>query len=392
MKTIFLNNYRIKIVSILLATGIWWFIYASHHPTISSPVSVKIQYENLSPDYRLIAPRRTVRVELSGDSQAIEGVTSENLQARVDLSSYGEGRRPAAVNILNYTGAQVIRGSGPIVVNIRRLNKIELPVKLNFSGSLPVGFALGRVTYHPANASIYGEEEELSRIGKLIASIDLTDRTKSFQTKALLKAQDTRGRTVSDTNIRPSAVTVDVPIQSKYTRTVPINPKFKAGSTYQGSEKAGFYPTTITLVGDEDILRGINSVDSEEFDPALCGEGGVIPLQLKLPKNVFVNVSQVTFSCEPPRRVSRSFLVTIHTTHLCEGCKATLEPDEVEVATEGSEETVNAINITDVSAFVDLKGLDPGKHSVEPDVNLNETIRDVKLRYSTGAVKVTISK
>lgn len=392
MKKFFLNNYRIKVVAVLLATGLWWFVYSGHHPRTSAPVSVKIQYEHLAPQYKLVSPREYIRVELSGDSQSLADISPENLKARVDLTGLIEGRHLVLVNIVNRTGARIVRGSGPVQVEIKRLNMIELPVKLKFFGTLPAGFELGRVTFRPETASVYGDEEELSRVSELVASIDLDGRTGNFKIVTKFKAEDSVGRAVAGANVAPPSVTIDVTIRSIHSRTVPIIPRYKPGSSYKGMAEANFFPTAVTLIGNEAILRSTGSVESEEFDLSLCREGGVFPLSLKLPKNVSSNASQVTFTCEPPSRIPRSFLVSLRPENLCGGCRAALDPNEIEVVAEGAAGVVNSISITDITASVDLKDMEPGKYSISPNVSLNEAIINVDLGQTAGEIKVTITK
>jgi YbbR domain-containing protein len=392
MKRLLLNNYKVKIVSVLLATGLWWFIYTGHHPTISSPVAVKIRYDNLSPQFRLVAPQKTVRVELSGESQLIADIGPDNLKAVVDLKGARKGRFMLPVNVVNLTGAQVIRNPAPVTVRIEQLNKIQLPVKLNFYGLLPVGFAPGRMTFHPRKVSVYGDEDGLSRAVEVVAAIDLTDRTKEFQTEARLRAEDAGGRVIPNLNISPEKISADILIQSKHTRIVRITPRFKPGSSFRGLKDANFYPATVTLIGDAGVLKSIWSVESDEFDLSLCREGGMFPLQLKLPKNVSANTTQVTITCEPRKRDTRSFLVTLRADNLCAGCDASIEPGEIEVTTEGPADAVDAIGISDISAAVDAKELQTGKYSLKPTVKLGGANSDVTVQFPSDEVKVTIAK
>jgi YbbR domain-containing protein len=133
-------------------------------------------------------------------------------------------------------------------------------------------------------------------------------------------------------------------------------------------------------------------VETEEFDVSKCDAGGSYQIKMNLPKNVTASAAQVTFFCEQQKSVSRDLTVTLHAINLCESCGADLSPVELKVTVTGLSGIVDVLSASDISAFVDLLGMKPGAHQVEPYVHLNKESEQIKLDYPTDRVKVVIIK
>ncbi len=391
-RKLLVNNYKVKIVSVLLASALWLFVYGGHHPRVSKTLTVPVVYENLPPDLRLDSPPKIIRARMHGDSKLLEEIKQDDLTAMVDLQGLKEGKHVVDVDVTNDTGARMVRRDRTVELVLRRLNKIELPVRISFVGSLPINYGLGRVTFQPERVAVYGSEEELQRVSSVVTTIDLSDRRKSFQSDMPVYAEDVSGLNVTDVTLDPALISINVPIHSENTRIVPITAVYKNDESKDDYPNADYYPATITLIGDEDVLKKIRNVKTEEFDLSKCETGGVFPLRIELPKNVFSNITQVTFSCDPMKELSRSFLVNLRAINLCENCSASIDPGEIEVITEGRADVVKEVKIADIAVFVDLLGVEPGKHEIEPHVSLKRDMESVKIWHDQKIVKVEIKQ
>jgi YbbR domain-containing protein len=392
MKDFFLHNYKIKIISVLLGAGLWWFVYASQNPRLSTSFPVTINYVNLAPEFKLDQFVKTVRVELHGDSRKLEEVGPENLEATADLSGLGEGRHVVGIKVNNRTGLRMNKRISSIEVFLLPLKKIDLPVELKLSGALKTGYIQGQVTYKPMAASIFGDDNDLKMVAKIVAEVDVSGREKSFRTKASLRALDGDGNAISGVHLSPKSVAVVVTVQSEQGKTAPVNVRFTNPEAKDNYPNADYYPHEVSLGGDPLTQRKISAVDTEEFDLAQCSAGGSYQVKLKLPANVTADPAQITFSCEPQKSFERELTVPIHAINLCETCKAGLQPVEIKVTVTGRPDVVNGLTQSDISASVDVLGVKTGEHEAVPFVHLNKASDQIKLEYPNKPVKVVISK
>ncbi len=393
MRKKILNNWRYKVSAIVISTLLWLFIYSEHQPRFRADYPVNIQYLNLPISLRLVDREDVLRIRLQGEPAALNNVNNETLKATVDLAGLGEGIHRVQVKVFNSTGARLVRRNHNVQVELEKLNSIEMPVKLGFFGSLPVGMRLGHVTFTPEKVVIYGQTDELALVHLVVANIDLTEKQKTFRVNVRLSAVDDQGVPLDDTvKIDPERITAVVPVKKEFVKVVPITPRFKKGSGKGGFSEADFYPTVVNLVGNEDALRDIKTIETEEFDLSRCEEGGVFPLRLDTPRNVFANVDRVTLSCRSGQEITLSFLVNIKVLNLCENCTYQLIPKKMKVTITGPDNKVNQINISQISAVVDALGLKEGTHDVRLHVELSPGVENAQLDFNRDKVKLVISK
>lgn len=393
MRNRILNNWRFKLSAIIISTLLWLFIYAEHQPRFRTDYPVNIEYTNLPISYRLLDRQDVIRVRLQGEPASLNNLSDDSLKAVVDLAGLEEGSHRVQVKIINNTTARLVRRNHTITVGLENLNSIEMPVKLGFYGTLPLGMRLGQVNYNPEKVVIYGQTEDLARVQRVVANIELTDRQNTFRESVELTAVDEDGVPLEDVvKMDPPKIVAVVPVEKEFVKVVPITPRFTKGSGKSGFSEADFYPTVVSLVGNEEALRRIKTIETEEFDLSRCEEGGVFPLRLDTPRNVFANVERVTLSCASDRETTLSFLVNIKVLNLCDKCTYQIEPRKIKVNITGPDNEVNQIKISQISAVVDALGLSGGKHHPEVHVGLTPGVENADISYLQDTVTLTISK
>ena len=405
MKRFILNNYPYKILSILIATLLWWFIYTEHNPQYQADITLTLRYENLPPSLVVHEAPEVVRISLRGESDEVNDPDKNKIKAVVDLAGLEEGTHEVDVQIINNTEAKVLDRSVNIRITLEELPRIELPVRLRFEGILPLGLRLvqGKNRFWPTRVSLYGEEENLARADHVVASIDLTDRHKSFREKIALTATDEAGDELHDVRIYPPKIEAEVFIERESVKVAPVVLRYKRGYAGESGTRVEIYPKVVSLVGDKEVLSGISSVSTEEFDYSLCNEADFVSLMLVYPQNVTASVERVTVSCEPPKEIARSFGVKAKVINLCEKCECEscevtpqgdmILPSNIEVVTTGPSSEVNSISISDVSAVLDLLGLEPGTNEVKVHASLKVDAEGVKISsVKPDKVKIKIGR
>lgn len=185
------NNAQLKIVSLGLATTVWFFVRGV---TSDSRVIEGVPLEfKLKPGSTILqGSDLTLKVTVRGTREDVRPITRQDLSASIDLTGddrTGEVaiklaprliRQPRRVQVVEIEPAEV-------TVNIDQLVERELPVQPQFTGELPPGVTLERVLAKPETVKLKGPKTLLDTLnGAATLPIDLTGRHTSFRERVEL--------------------------------------------------------------------------------------------------------------------------------------------------------------------------------------------------------------
>ena len=87
------RNWPAKILSLLAAIVMWFFIMRDQNPVMEVSYTVPVQVQNLAANYIIEDAPQYVRVTLSGPRDTIINLKSENLKAYIDASGGFNGTK-----------------------------------------------------------------------------------------------------------------------------------------------------------------------------------------------------------------------------------------------------------------------------------------------------------
>ena len=157
-----------------------WFSIAKGMETLTS-VEVPLEYLNRDAGMQIISTSvNTVRLHLSGSSALIGSLRPEQVKAKLDLSKAVNGQNLFPLskeNIVLPPGVRLNRIEPPEVqVALDVPTKKELPVQVDWVGSLPKGLILESVTVAPNRVVMIGAKEALDRTSTLYTEKVKLDR------------------------------------------------------------------------------------------------------------------------------------------------------------------------------------------------------------------------
>ncbi|MFH1538252.1 MAG: CdaR family protein [bacterium] len=393
MRKRLLNNYPQKLLALLIAVGVWWYVHAAHHPRFQTAAAVPVKYVNLQLGYALEDSPREIELRLSGDPGMVAAVSPDKLSAEVNLEGLGAGRHSLPVKVENQTPAFLSRRARMVDVTLRRLNRAKKEVKVGFFGSLRSGLVLGSENYEPREVYVYGSKQDVGRVQYVRANIDLSPHSESFVEEAPLAPLGPDGIRVQGVKVHPEEVRVEVGIRNEGNRVVPIVLKLKKeAGALPGRLQKEMYPSVISLVGAENVLERYDSVETEPFDWRRCREGGIFPVTLKIPPDVTSSVHSINLSCSVSRVSQREFTVPVKAVNLKEGMAAELGPPAIKVVLRGSEQALSNVSQKEISASVDVLGLEEGTNLIAPSVSLPDEYEGVEVTTEVEGIEVNIRK
>jgi YbbR domain-containing protein len=245
---------------------------------------------------------------------------------------------------------------------------------------------------------IKGAKYKLQKVASVRALLDVNNipnpKAGDITVKDIpLVAYDTDGK-ILDVEIVPKTVAANVSISSP-SKEVPIR-VVPVGNLAFGKSIKSITPSisTITVYGDQSAVDELQQLDVE-IDVKGLDKDKEYNVTLKKPKGITeLSSKSIKISVIIDNANTKEFKdISISTKNLADGLVAQASSDsdrKVTVVVSGSQDAIDNIKESDITAYVDLKDYGVGTHEVEVVV----TGTDLKLAYSSKVkkVKIVISK
>lgn len=269
----FKNSLLLKIVSLLCAVLLWFYVSAVESPTSEKNInSVAVTLRNK--DVMMSETGLSVisdgvfevNVVLSGKKSTLNKIDYEDVKATVDLSKLTEaGTHELPVYVTPPAGTTLM-STNPryITVSIdKTISKpFEIETDIYYSTTYDIGDSI--ITDTSSNAitsvTVSGPATEVDRIGKVVARIDFGSIRSSVEGKTNLVCYDINGEKITGASVKlsPNSVIIKQPLYMTKTLTLKGAQANNTFSDKQISFKIS--PSTITVKGDPKILEELNSI------------------------------------------------------------------------------------------------------------------------------------
>lgn len=326
------------------------------------------------------SPSKGVTVDLTGLKPGTHKVSLKYTQR---LKSLDYKLDPTQVNVTIY---EKVSENRTLTYDI--LHQDKLDSKLYISN----------VEIDRGDVIIKGAQYKLDKVASVKALLDVNSipspKAGDITVKDIpLVAYDNDGNIVN-VEIVPKTVTANVTITSP-SKDVPIRVVPKGNLAFGKSIKS-ITPSisTITVYGEQAAVDALQQLDVE-IDVKGLDKDKDYNVTLKKPKGITdLSSKNVNVKVVVDNSSSKEFEnISITTKNLDSAYKVQAASDDdrqVTVVVKGSEDSLNNIKDSDITAFVDLKNYGEGTHEVE----VNVTGTDLKLSYAskTKKVKIVITK
>ena len=239
-------------------------------------------------------------------------------------------------------------------------------------------------------------KEKLEKVASVKALVDVNAlNANSAGTYTLenvkLIAYDEKGTEIKDIEIVPGTITATVVISSP-SKTVPVK-VVPVGEVASGSVISSITSnvTTVTLYGEEDVLKDISEIEVE-IDVNGLSKDKTFQETIVKPTGVrSMSDTAVTIKVKMEGETSKEFKdIPIVFEHLdttkYKPLAKNASDTKVNVVVKGVKSVLNKLDSKDIKAYVDLSDLEPGTYEVPVMV----TGSDLKLTYSSRTTKIEV--
>lgn len=320
-----------------------------------------------------------VTVDLTGLTPGTHKVDIEYEQGNNDIEY---SVNPSVATVIIYEKVSDTRSLSYDIINSNKLNStlIVNDVKLSVE-----------------EVTIRGAEYKIEKVASVKALIDLENLVKKEAgTQTLndvtLKAYDSEGNVV-DVEFVPSKISAEVNLASP-SKTVSLNfvPK---GNLATGKAIGGykFSKNEVTIYGDANTLSEINGLDVI-VDVSNLTSDTSFKAEIKKPsgvKSVSVNYVTVELTITDSSSEPIKFSIPLTGMNVGEGLIAQpIDNDNgfITVEVQGASSVLSSIDESDITAYVDLKGLSEGKYTKEVIVKGINPLAIYKAKRTEATVEI----
>lgn len=388
-------------VAFALALVIWFNATQTEDPVRTRFVEVPIEVVGLPNGTTLVngVPRESVQIRLEGPDSALREVVPADFTAAADLSDVPPGETvEVPIDISGgHEGVEVsFITPESIEVRLEQLVSREIPVELDIRGTVARGHTQGEPLADPPVVNVSGPGSRVNELDFALVTVFLNSAVETISETVQPIFYDESGRVASVTGLEldVGSVTVTIPVEESAGFAEKLVNVVWTGEPAPGYRLLSVTadPPSVLVEGRPAQVNALSSVRTEPIDITGLTESFQQVAVLDLPGTITVDPDQVVtvFIEIEPILTTDSFNRPPVLLGLNEGFEGIVRPTEVRVVLFGPLPVLDSLQDEDIRVTLDLFGLDPGRYSVIPDVDVPD--RGIEIRsVQPSAVSVVIT-
>lgn len=403
------NNMGLKLLSVLISVVLWLVVVNIADPDATKTFSVPVNIQNKEvieqmgkiPD--VVGDTDIAVFSISGPRSYVEEMDADDFTVTADLSQ---------VDLTEEDETKLVRIEVTpkkyekyITIHQKTVNMqitLEELAEKNFvispvtTGTPADGCAIGEVEVTPNLLAVSGPESIVSKISKVTATINVDGISGDVTDNVVPVLYDEEGNVISSELLETNQATVNIKANILGTKSLTIQCDV-IGEPEEGYEYTGleYAPQTITVKGEAQILNTMNviTIPGEVID--ITGATGnvenTIDINGYLPDGVSLvddEVNQIAIKALIIPKASKIFNLpteNINIDGLPDNYELTYSATAVPINVRASQDEIDGFNVSNIQASIDVSELEPGTHTVQLELTVNDEKYEV-----VGSVSVQI--
>jgi len=368
------------LLALLLSVALFGVVQSERNPPETGSVDTPLDIVNTPPGLLIVGnPSATaVQVRVSAPRENWIGMRSGAVRASVDLSRglLGPQDYPVSVDVPDPRIRVVEAIPSRVSVHLDERLERAVPVRLQLSGTVPVGYIAGDAEIEPATVDVTGPASAVQQIESAAVELRLDGVTAPVDGRYTAAPVDVNGESISaegrGLRLAPPAVRVRIPVsQQLASKSVGVQPVM-SGSVRSGYviEGVATEPSVVTIVGAPRVVGPATFAETERIDVTDVSSTFTRQVALLAPDGVSMlqqDVARVTVRVAP-LVLMQSFATVPVPAGLPGNLQVVSSLPSVQVVFQGPAPTLQGVAAGDFRATVNLEGLTAGTHRATVDV------------------------
>jgi YbbR domain-containing protein len=371
------------LLAVLLAIALWMVIQTDENPDRTSVTEFGIPLEvvNAPPNLVTIGEPPPVQLRVRVPIDVWPRLKPSMFRASVDAATAtpGTNELPITVERLDSAIRSAEAASPRAAIVFEEIREVNVPIRVNLLGSVPFGYAAQPPKTQPERLTVIGPASRVQRVDAAVVDVRLDAVTVSVDAGFTPRLFDARGSEITGLRISPSTVGVTIEVAQQVTyKEVGVRPRLT------GKVASGYFvdgldvePSAATAIGDPRALADVNYIETQPIDVSNASSTQVRRIQLAPPRGIgLVQVQPVTVTVRlSPIDTTQVIRIQPTIQGLTPGYVVVGEVPALDLTIRGPAPTLRALTNRDFSATLNVSGLEPGPHSLTPNVSVPSGIR-----------------
>ncbi len=295
------HNIAAKLLSLLVAILVWFFVIAEINPDMESRVRgldvIVTDVDQLAANGLAIVDGGNERIDLrvSGKRDKLVLLAPDKFQV---TASAAEITMPGTYKlncktVVDVDGVSVIaKNPSQITVVVDRVSSKTVPASIKFTGNMSSNYILENYTLSPDAIVVKGPQSQLEKIESAELSYNIDYLTRSLNTSLSYKLVDAKGAEVDTDELTVDTPAIVLSATVKAIKKVPLKLELISEGIFSESiTKYVVEPSTVSVIGDYDVVNLINSIDlgTENIMSLIIGGKTELTYNIVLPNGVYTN-------------------------------------------------------------------------------------------------------
>jgi len=320
-----------------------------------------------------------VQVTVRAPESIWRELTLDDFTATVDLADLDPGvhQVPVKVDLHKDLARRVLVEPEQVTIELEHKTELVMPVRVQVNGEPVLGYIRQPMSVDARQVTVSGPDSFVTQVLTVATQISVQDANADIEGEYQLQPLGADGNSVPHVTLAPEKINVRIPVElSSYYRSLAVK------VVLEGNIAPGYFnpsiaiePPAVTVFGNPSVIAALPGfIETEPIDVEGAYANVIVRPALTVPPNVAVVSGQqveVSILIEPIQS-SSTVEVTPEIQGLEPGFTTTVSPETVEVILSGPLPLLETLAADDVRVILDLFGLEPGTHQVEPQVVVPE--------------------
>lgn len=270
VKAWLLEDWWLKIISLVLAFVIWFVVVQANNPTDSSSfTNIKVTllnteiFDENNQVYSVIGKTDTVNVIVRAPKSVLSDLKAGDIIAEADVTTMENGKVGISYSIDGNYSVESVKGDKEYVeLELEAKERKYIQLETRYVGEAAEGYLVGGMKADQNMIEISGPKSAIEKVVSAAVTIDVTNAKNSLSANVEIALYDSEGNEVTESSITKQVDYVHVNVEILETKTVTIYGS-KSGVPADGYIYTGDFtitPAVIKIAGSPSELSGVSRI------------------------------------------------------------------------------------------------------------------------------------